>query len=167
MRYTPTDYIVLGQRDPKYIASLMSSVSLYNFDFSFTAVAQGGNLIRPVRYADVEYNGEKWIISGVKYWTPLNPTNEFPRVQTSQGHNEASGLGYMDGSFAKIQEITLGYTLPKSILNNLKLTNCRFYVQGKNAFYLYKKCKKDVNPEAPDVEFTIPVTFVAGINISF
>ncbi|MCL3779177.1 SusC/RagA family TonB-linked outer membrane protein [Prolixibacteraceae bacterium JC049] len=162
------DKKILGQKDPKWMASLISTMKYKNFDFSFTINAMGGHLIKASKYGSVEYNGDKWITSGVDYWTPLNPTNEFPRVQKSQQSNRNSGaLGFYNGTHAKVQEMTLGYDFSKLLNKLTKVQRARVYVQAKNAFYLFKHTPDDVHPEVPSIEFTLPTSFVCGVNLSF
>lgn len=160
------DKVILGLQDPEWTGSLVSRLNIGQFDMSFTINAMGGYLIRPDRYGSVEYNGDKWILSGLDYWTPLNPSNEFPRVQVSEQSNKnQDAVGFMDGAHAKVQEISLGYSLENlEFLQSFR--RCRIYLQAKNAFYLFKKAKDDVHPEVPDVQFSLPQTYVLGINLS-
>jgi hypothetical protein len=63
------------------------------------------------------------------YWTPENPSNDFPAMNylsTSSTIAGFSGLTYIDGSFFKIKNITLGYTLPASTTKRIQLTDCVF-----------------------------------------
>jgi len=181
------DKVVLGQRDPKWMASMISTFRYKQLDFSFVLNAMWGHLIEIKQYGDVEYNGDKWIISGVSdMWTPLNTDAYYPRPQQSaQSNNEASACTYMKGAHIKVQDISLGYTF-KNLIPGLQ--KARLYVEAKNPFYLYRACAHDrdggdkIQPEVvvsgfsekdddslddKSFEKTLPASFVIGINLTF
>ncbi|MBK9150788.1 MAG: hypothetical protein IPM26_07220 [Saprospiraceae bacterium] len=75
------------------------------------------------------YNWEKHVADA---WTPQNPSTTEPRV-TNGGHNyRVSDRFLQDGSFFRIRSLVLGYSLPKSILDKMKIQSLRFYVSGTN-----------------------------------
>ena len=78
----------------------------------------------------------------------------------------ATTLGYKDGSFVKIRNITLGYTLPKTLTQKFHVNGLRWYVSAKNYFTFAKE--KDYDPEG-EGSFERPLTklIVTGINIEF
>ena len=61
------------------IASIQNSLVYKDWDFSFNLVGQFGHIIEAGNYI-AEWNADKMIINNVDWWTPLNPTNEWPRV---------------------------------------------------------------------------------------
>mgnify|MGYP000442089617 FL=1 len=106
--------------------------------------------------------------SNFKYWTPDNPTNEYTRADKLSGYDPFAGTGgYMKGDYIKIQDITLGYDFSKIMPKNWKILRARLYAQVRNLGYIYKACKNDVSPEAPDFDYNIPTTYTMGINIDF
>jgi len=105
----------------------------------------------------------------VDYWTPENPTNDYPRPNSNISRAAlpfATTLGYKDGSFVKIRSITLGYTFPKNIQDKLHASRLRAYVSLKNYFTFAKV--DDYDPEGAG-SFERPLTklIVAGINLDF
>ena len=64
-------------KEPKIISSFQSNLKYKNIDFSFNIVAQFGHLIQASNYT-AEWNADKWIIDAIDWWTPLNPTNDWP-----------------------------------------------------------------------------------------
>jgi TonB-linked SusC/RagA family outer membrane protein len=63
-------------------------------------------------------------------WTPTNPSNTVPRPGT--GRNvEASSRFIEDGSYTRLKNLTLGYTLPSSLFNNV-ISGIRIYVSAQN-----------------------------------
>ena len=82
-----------------------------------------------------------------------------------------------DGSFIRINNVTLGYTLPKKLVQRAKISNLRIYVTAYNLATLtgYSGFDPDVNvkrnsPLTPGVDYAAYPrgrTFVAGVNVSF
>jgi len=82
-----------------------------------------------------------------------------------------------DGSYARIKTITLGYTIPKSILSKIKVNNIRFYVSGQNLFTFtkYPGFDPDVNSYSSDASrqgvdlgaYPSAKSVIGGINITF
>jgi hypothetical protein len=105
----------------------------------------------------------------VDYWTPDNPTNDYPRATLDFSRSSmpfATTLIYKDGSFIKIRNITLGYTLPQSMTKRFGLASLRWYVSAKNYFTFSKV--KDYDPEGQG-SFERPLTklIMTGLNIEF
>ena len=101
------------------------------------------------------------------YWTPDNPTNEWPRAA-----NDIANRGlcsYMKGDFIKLQDLTLGYDF-SSLINNTfgaKISKARLYCQMRNFAYLYKAAGNNVNPESTSTEITVPQSYNIGVSINF
>ena len=80
-----------------------------------------------------------------------------------------------DGSFLRLQDATVGYTLPKNTLSRIKLKNVRFYLSGYNLFLLTKYTGYDPEVDVqsgltPGIDYNRyprSRSFLAGINISF
>ncbi len=162
--FTDADRFILGQREPKIISSLQSIFRYKKLDCSFNIVGQFGHLIQAENYT-AEWNADKYIIDAIDWWTPLNPTNKWPRAHTAQSHSFSSTLSIFKGDFIKIQDISLGYVINKKLLEN-KVNNLRVYIQARNPLYLHKACPRDVNPEQPNTMYTLPTSYVLGINLS-
>lgn len=163
--FSDDDKFILGQREPKLIASLQSSMKYKNWDFTFNLVGEFGHLITASNYT-AEWNADKFIIDAIDWWTPLNPTNEWPRAHTAQGHKYSSTLNIFKGDFLKVQSFAIGYDLTK-LLNKNKINRLRVYGQGTNPWYVYKATLSDINPEQPNTMYTIPATFIFGFNVNF
>lgn len=164
------DKIIIGQKDPKYIASLHNSFKWKGFDASFSLNMTWGHTIKPNTYSGLlTRDGLRWMPAGFKYWTPDNPSNEFTRADKLSGYDPFSGTsGYMKGDNIKIQDITIGYNFSHNLIPaKLGISRARIYAQIRNLGYIYKACKSDVSPEAPDFDYNIPTSYTLGINIDF
>lgn len=162
------DRKVIGQLVPKWNAGLNLDLRYKAFDLNVFLFARWGQTIE---YA---YNGRVHLPgrengSVQNYWTPENPTNDFPHPRTSSSFAAllyTSTLQYVDGSFVKIRNITLGYNLPKPFLSKFGVSGMRIYVTGKNLFTFSKL--DDYDPERGGA-LNDPLTklVVAGINVDF
>ncbi len=71
----------------------------------------------------------------VNYWTPENPSNEYPRPNSGYSTNSyllQSSLAFRKASFVKIRDITLGYTLPKEWTSKMMVQKLRIYCSLNN-----------------------------------
>jgi TonB-dependent starch-binding outer membrane protein SusC len=125
----PLDREVLFSSLPVYTASLTNTLSYKGISFSFMFyTSQGGKA------------SNTWINPGTNfyqrlnqldlpYWTPENPLNDRPSV----GYPNPKGYGfYEDRSFIRLQDISLSYDLPKTLLDKAKFGGMKVYVSGKN-----------------------------------
>jgi hypothetical protein len=88
---------------------------------------------------------------------------------TYQG-NGTSSLNYFDGSYIKVRNITLGYTLPKKLVKQVRIQNARVYATVSNPFIWAKDSYlKDYDLEKGGDDDNAPLTkqFVFGVNLTF
>ncbi len=93
--------------------------------------------------------------------------------QTGTTDNLVTDRWRLDASYLRIKSVEIGYTLPKSFTNKIKLDNVRVYVNG---FNLYTFCSKDIkglDPEREEGAYTADLTypllrsFNFGFNVNF
>jgi TonB-linked SusC/RagA family outer membrane protein len=165
---TPDDRVVLGSPRPNWSGSVINSLRWLDFDVQATVFARLGQMM------DYDYFGlykPDGVENGafVDYWTPENPTNAFPRPNASLSNDNYpyfSSLNYADGSFVKLSNVTLGYTLPSSLTDRLRSSRLRVYVSGKNLAWWSRV--ENYDPERGG-SLSAPMTrlFVAGVDVSF
>ncbi len=163
---TAADRVVLGSAVPKYSFGFSNDFKYRNFDLNVYVFGRIGQTFVSAYANKFEPNA---IENGaqVNYWTPENPTNDYPRPNANISRAAlpfATTLGYKDGSFVKIRNITLGYTFPSSLAKKMGVSSLRFYASAKNYFTFSKV--KDYDPEGGG-SFERPLTklWVAGLNI--
>lgn len=161
------DRVKFKQR-PDFTLGMNNSFVIRNIDFSIFAYARVGQYINYTYNTSYKAQGLE-NGSNVNYWTPENPSNDFPRpdasvVQTSRLY--FSTLGIVKGSFVKIKNINIGYNLPKDLIDKWHINNLRLYVTGQNLFTFSKL--KDYDPERGGGE-SFPMTrqLVFGLNLDF
>ena len=121
----------IGSAIPDFTFGFNVSAEYKNFDFSmniFSAVGQQiiRNYERQQPYANqLDYVIDRWVGTGT--------SNENPRLTTEANRNgEFSDYFVENGSFMRIKNIQIGYTLPENLTKKLKSTSIRFYVAVNN-----------------------------------
>ena len=162
------DRMVLGSPRPKWSGSMINSVRYHAFDLSLTAFVRWGQMM------NYEYN-QNYKPDGVEngshvnYWLPTNPSNDFPTPDTRlnfRNYPYFTTLYYADGSFVKLSEGTLGFTVPNSVAGALRASRTRLYVTGRNLGWWAKVKDYDAERGGP---LSTPMTrvFVLGADLSF
>ncbi len=119
-----------------------------DFEFGFNVNAQYGGFDLAVQLYGVQgaevYNGPKNYAYSTKRhrdlvyaWSDANPTSNIPTPRTEIEHpNVRTFSDYFleDGSFLRVRNIVLGYTLPSSLIGRWGISQARFYASAQNAF---------------------------------
>lgn len=141
------DKMVLGTPNASWTASITNTIAYKNFELSFNIYIRQGGMYRVPRPGMVG----RYQSSYADYWTPTNPSNQYQQpTRTSDIPLYWESLGYRNGSFVKVRNITLTYKLPETFINRIKATNMSVYVNLINPFLFHKY--SDYDPE------TIPYT---------
>lgn len=159
------DRQILGQARPKIVTSFSNSFIYKDFDFSFFFLANFGSMIKN----NISYLNQGHRNGNVKvdYWTPNNPTNKFPRpIEGVDYLDYYVTLQYQKADFIRLRNVTLGYTLPKTIGKKLDLSNCRIYIQAQNPWIWTKF--EGVDPEGiSGYNRPSASSWIIGLNLNF
>ena len=161
------DRVKFKQR-PDFTLGINNTFIINNVDLSIFAYARVGQYINYVYNTSYKAQGLE-NGAAVNYWTPENPSNDFPRPDASVVQSSRlyfSTLGIVDGSFFKIKNINLGYTFPKRIISKWHINQLRLYTTAQNLITFSKI--KDYDPERGGGE-SFPMTrqIVFGLNLDF
>ncbi|MCX6218018.1 TonB-dependent receptor [Spirosoma sp.] len=174
-KITADDRVYLGSDIPTWSGGITNRFSYKGFDLNFFIYARIGQTILSGFHRDNNQLAGRYEQIKVDYWTPNNPTNEFPRPNSSQEfpvYNSA--IIYFDGSFVKVRNINFGYTFPSSITSKLRMQSLRLFssIQQPFIFSSYRSKYNGVDPETSDgtvsngvTPATRVVTF--GLNVKF
>jgi len=107
-------------------------------------------------------------------WTGEGSTNDWFRADPSNPYAYNSDLMIFDGSYMRIKQIQLGYTLPNKITNDINIDNVRFYLSLDDYFTFTKYPGMDVEAGSNDDNsqgidrgvYPIPKKFMMGLQIS-
>jgi len=163
----PLDRTVIGAERPKWIATIDNSISYKGLTFSFSIYAKWGHMVDAEAY-DFDPRMLNNLLA-IDYWTPNNPTNDYPRLDASFTEIDfESTISYRDASFIKLRQVTLSYDLPEKWFNNVPLSGLSVYVSSKNTAILYSKMMKGVDPERKgSIKWPIARFYTFGINVDF
>ena len=194
---TVDDRKVIGNANPIHTGGITLNGRVYSFDLSALFNWSVGNDIynaNKVEYTSTskyQYRNMTTEMESGKRWTNLNADGTLsndPAELTALNANTTMWSPYMaryvfsdwaveDGSFLRLNTLTLGYTLPKSILNSMKISNLRVYATGYNVFVLtnYSGFDPEVSTRrrtalTPGVDYSAyPKSrqIVLGLNLSF
>lgn len=172
-KYDANDRQVLGSPTPSWTGGLSNTFTYKGIDLTVFFQARWGQMMNYGILGWYNPSGEGNGPAIIDYWTPENPGGRFPRprngVNFSKLPTGASSLMYIDGSYVKLKNITLGYTLPAKITEKVKISKARFYATVSNPFIFTKsEYLKNYDPELGGAdEFPMAKQFVFGVNISF
>ena len=193
----PNDQEVIGNANPKATGGFGLNARAYgfdlsaNFNFSLGQDVYNANLIEWTSTGKYSYRNMLTDMADGNRWTNLNAAGELvndPVELAALNANTTMWSPYMsrmvfsdwaveDASFLRLNTLTLGYTLPKSLTNRVGISSLRFYATAYNVFVITNYSGYD--PEADCIRST-PLTpgvdysayprsrqFVFGVNLNF
>ena len=191
------DRTIIGNPHPDFTGGVNISVNWNNFDLStFLYFSVGNDLYKHYQYythfgaLQSNFSWDRVLNS----WDPeTNPDGIYPlwlgtSNEGTEAANESNSTYVEDGSYLRMQTLTLGYTLPSKILEKIKFEKIRIYGQISNVFTItgYSGLDPEVRGYNSSVSnasmqgnsndmmmgvdygsYGIPRQFIIGVNISF
>jgi len=175
------DMTFIGSPLPKFTWGFTNTLNYKDFDFSiFLQGSQGAKA----------FNFLRWQLEGLNnaYTNQLRTVNDrytaentdgaLPRFTNTNKNNIAMSDRYVeDASYLRIQNITLGYRLPKTLLNKVKISNLRVYgsIQNLKTFTKYSGYDPEIGSFNNSIKlmnvdmghYPNPRTFTVGANLQF
>ena len=140
-----------GSTLPKVYGGLGTTLSAFGFDFSIQMAYQLGGRIYDGTYQAIMHTGfssmagTNWSKDILKAWTPENPNTDVPRLCASDNSYQLDSNRFLTSSdYLSLNNITLGYTLPKKWMKSLQISNLRLYVTADNIAVL--SARKGLDP---------------------
>ena len=184
-----SDRTFIGNPHPDLTGGVNLSVGWKGFDLSTYLYFSVGNDIFAMYKYYTHYGSLQSAYSKDRRdnsWSPENPNGIYPMWATATGEstiaaNESNSSYIEDGSFLRMQTLTLGYTLPKAWMNKIKFDKIRIYGQISNVFTLtgYSGLdpqvrtddgsgnSKDRNMGTDYGSYGMPRQFILGVNVTF
>jgi TonB-dependent starch-binding outer membrane protein SusC len=176
------DQTMIGTPWPDYEGGITNTMSLMGFDLSaFVQFSVGNDIFNANRIYQDQFGsfGDNHTIRAMDRWTPENPNTIEPRaVWGDPNFNTRDSDRFIeDGSFWRLKNVVLGYTLPRSFADRIGYRSARIYIQGQNVLTLtdYEGFDPEVNFSgqssiARGTDFyTLPQArvFSVGFNLGF
>jgi TonB-linked SusC/RagA family outer membrane protein len=126
-----------GSTAPKAYGGFGLTATAYGFDFSVQFAYQLGGRLYDHKYQGLMSSnggtGHNWSTDINNAWSPENPNSNVPRLDTGVDDDQRNSNRFLVSSnYLCMNNITLGYTLPKKWLSAIKLSNVRVYITGDN-----------------------------------
>ncbi|MBP8941782.1 MAG: TonB-dependent receptor, partial [Saprospiraceae bacterium] len=159
-----SDRVILGSDIPDFQAGLTNRFSYKGIDLSFFFYASIGQEIVSGFHQNNNALAGRYQQIKVDYWTPNNPTNEFPRPKSNQEFPVLNtAIIYFDGSFIKLRNINLGYTLPSTLTKKWKAESVRVFTSIQQPF-IWSKFRSKYNGVDPEATITSSATGTTAVN---
>lgn len=159
------DRTFIGNPHPDFTYGVNLNFGYKNFDLSaFVQGVQGNELLNMVkRWIDFNNQaGNRSLRMLNDSWTPENPDAVLPILNSTDSRSQQPSSYFVeDGSYLRMKNLTIGYTLPASVLNRIKFENVRIYIQAQNLFTITNYT--GIDPEVTSVGST-PGTTVFGVD---
>ena len=148
---TAADKTIIGNPHPDFTYGLNVALGYKNWDLTvFAQGVQGNELFNYLKYwTDFNtFQGNRSKDMLYNSWKKQGDVALLPRLNSQDGTSQQISTYFVeDGSYMRIKNIQLTYTLPSSIVSKLKLSQVQVYVQGQNLFTFtkYKGLDPDIN----------------------
>lgn len=168
------DRSYIGDPNPSFIFAMNNTFSYSGFDLSIFLQGVSGNKIFNANriYQEGMAVAQNQTTAVLNRWTGEGTSNTIPRAifNDPNKNTRVSDRFIEDGSYLKIKNVTLGYTLPKRISQRVRMSSTRVYISVQNLATFTKYTGFD--PEVPSSGIDLNVypvtrTVSAGINVTF
>lgn len=173
-RITELDMVPIGYpTTPEIIYGFGASAGYKNFDISFffQGSARSSFWIDPEKTAPFQDNTQLLKVYADNHWSEENRNIYalWPRLSpTALENNTQKSTWFMqDGSFLRLKQVEIGYSLPHKMLQKIHMANLRVYVSGSNLLTFSKFKLWDVEMAGNGLGYPIQMNFSAGLNVSF
>jgi TonB-linked SusC/RagA family outer membrane protein len=167
------DYVFAGSYQPVAYLGINFGVNYKNFDFTMDIYGNVGNEVYNGKKA-ARYLGTDNVEADVVYnrWTASNRSQTEPGANA--GNLPASDYFVESGDFFRINNITIGYKFPSSVLNRLKISSLRVFATTQNLLTIKKysgfTAELPGSPISAGIEmdsYPTTRTFAMGLNVGF
>lgn len=168
------DRVYLGSDQPKVIAGLNLSFSYKNWDLSMFFNGMVRDAWNNSKYYTDLFqcwmgNHSTRLLDALDAWKGFEATGNYdsniPALTADNSNNEdrASDFYIENGSYIKLKTLTLGYTIPTSVLSKIKVRQARVFLQTQNLFTITSY--KGADPEGLGYTYPLPRTFTFGLSV--
>ena len=129
------DRSILGSTYPSWTGSINTRFEFRGFDASALAITRQNYMVNNEFLSTSSTLAGRYNVVRTNYWLPTNPSNENPRPNVAQEFPVYGGTrAFEDASFWRIRNITLGYTIPASLLKRAGGQSVRIYGTAQDPF---------------------------------
>ncbi len=178
---TDLDRVFTGDPNPDFTYGIPLYFNYRNIDLSAFFYGSYGNDI---------FNATRYFLDFFQYypgnksnrlldaWTPENPNSAIPKIENTKSFSNctvSNSYFIEDGSYFKLKSLILGYNFSSSLLQKIKMSKLRVYVEGTNLFTITNYSGLDPELGGPNSNFGIDIgnypnnerSIVFGVNLTF
>jgi len=165
------DLRIIGNSTPRYSYGVRLNADYTNFDFSLFLQGVGQRDFYPGNTFMYAHYSSEWAVPqkfNMDYWSPENPDAYFPRPRLNGGEIGNAQTRYLqNGAYMRLKLLSVGYSLPPSLLQRIKVERLRIYFSGQNLFE-FTQVESIFDPESNRVNmYPLNRSYSLGINLSF
>lgn len=171
------DRAIIGDPNPKFIYGINNDFSFKNLDLNVFFQGSEGNDMLSYTLLELETisGRNNATTEALNRWTPANTNTNIPKASLTRSQRTSSRFIF-DGSYIRLKNISLGYTLQKNTLSTLKIQSLRVYVSAQNIFTStkYRGYDPEVNYRSSNLNAGVDYasypnakSVTAGINVGF
>jgi hypothetical protein len=180
---TTDDRTVVGNPNPKFTGGFTNNFAYNHFDLSvFLQFSYGNDVFNGSRlYLESLQGGDNQLESVTRRWKQPGDITDIPRATSdaiqAANNKRVSSRFIEDGSYMRIKNVTLGYTLSSAITSKIRVSSLRLYASAQNLFTFtrYNGLDPEVNYSGNGTQvmgtdfFTFPQarTITFGANLKF
>lgn len=167
------DRVIIGDPFPRLMYGMNLTAGFKGFDLSVMFQGVGKRDVMATGDAVFAFFNagkiQKW---HTDFWTPENPDATFPRLVATTSHNnfEKSDYWVYDAAYLRLRNLTVGYTFPQTIMDNIKVNRLRVYFSGQNLL-TFDNMPAGWDPEIPNDKrgdlYPITAIYSLGIDLTF
>lgn len=127
------DRTIIGDPNPDFIWGWNNTFSFKNFDLNFFFQGSQGNDILSYTLLELERlsGSANSTLRALDRWTPTNTNTDVPKANSGRSQRVSNRFVY-DGSYIRLKNLSLGYSLPTSWLENANIQQLRLYISAQN-----------------------------------
>ncbi len=175
--YSKADEVILGNAHPDFFGGINTDISWKGFTVALSFIYKIGGYTYNAVGRDVNDDGYYWerIMSQYCYdnrWTPDNKTSLYPQriAIDMEDVNQKSSRHMNKADFLRLKNVSVAYTLPRSLTSKVNVQNARIFFNGNNLWTL--AAHKEYDPEVNEFgsrgwEIPLGKTFTFGLEFSF
>ena len=165
-----TDKTLIGNSTPRYQFGITLGAEYKNFDLEvfFQGVGKRDYMPGGAQFWGFTTEWDTPYTPALDYWTPENTDAYFAAPNWNKWINRETSTRYLqDASYMRLKNITLGYNVPKNVLDKLNIAKLRLFVTGENLL-TFTDLIESFDPETLS-NMTYPITkkVSVGLNLTF
>ena len=166
------DRKIIGNSTPRYSYGITACFDYKGFDFEMFWQGIGK---RDYWLGGSQFWGftDEWctpLTSSLDYWTEDNRDAYFPRLHhygVNGGNHQVSTRYLQNAAYLRLKNVVLGYTIPRSITEKVKISRLRVFVQGENLL-TFTPLIDSYDPETlNNMTYPINKKISVGLNLTF